>query len=203
MEMRIKGYWVKELRQERAWCQQHLADASGISLRTVQRIEKAGQASPESTKALAATFGVGANELLEVVASTRGRQRSYRLAIGIPAIAGLLASLAFLTTTATAEPVMLGVSISDGVKQLADVQLLTESGEAASVLLDNGWEVSLVPSITPEGQVRIAAKVYEPTETGTLSLVSSPVLITDYRRAAGVRYAGDNGAKLNFAVTPK
>ncbi|GAB4194791.1 MAG: hypothetical protein Tsb002_26680 [Wenzhouxiangellaceae bacterium] len=201
MQMRVKGYLAKDLREQRAWSQQHLADAAGISLRTVQRIEKAGQASPESTKALASTLGVRADELLEVAAGVRAKQRRRQMAIGIPALAGLLVSLTFLATTATAEPVMLDVSFSDGTKQLADVQLLTEPGEEASVILDNGWQVSLAPTLTTKGQVRISAKIHEPTDAGTLMLVSAPMLITDHRVPAVVEYTGDNGANLHFTVT--
>ncbi|MEX1033107.1 MAG: helix-turn-helix transcriptional regulator [Cellvibrionaceae bacterium] len=202
MEMKVRDSLIKKLRLERAWSQQHLADAADISLRTVQRIEKTGQASPESAKALAAAFGVKANELVQTVPSQPGRKPHKWLTIGIPTIMGFLASLVFLTH-ATAEPMMLGVLFSDGDQQLADVQLLTDLGDAAEVILDNGWKVSLIPTLTPEGEVRIAAKVYEPTGAGSFSLVSSPVLITDYRKAAGVSYKGENGASLDFAVTPK
>jgi DNA-binding XRE family transcriptional regulator len=203
MEMRIRARAIKKLRQERAWSQQHLADASGISLRTVQRIEKTGQASPESIKALAASFGINASELVEAPSGLSHGRRRKGLAIGIPVIAGVVASWVFVATIATAEPVMLGVSFSSDGEQLADVQLLTDSGQPAEVILDNGWKVSLAPTITPEGQVRIEAKIYEQAETGDWSLVSSPVLITDYRKAAGVRYEGENRGKLDFAVTPE
>jgi transcriptional regulator with XRE-family HTH domain len=50
---------VKRLRVERAWSQEQLAEISGLSLRTIQRIEKRGKASMESKKALASVFEVG------------------------------------------------------------------------------------------------------------------------------------------------
>ncbi len=49
---------IRRWREERCWSQEHLADAAGIGLRTVQRIENGGQASRESVMALAAAFGV-------------------------------------------------------------------------------------------------------------------------------------------------
>lgn len=50
--MRIDGQKVKEERAARGWSQQHLADAADLSLRTVQRVENLGAASPETMLAL-------------------------------------------------------------------------------------------------------------------------------------------------------
>lgn len=49
---------IQKLRLRRGWSQQQLADASGLSVRTVQRIEAGHPASTESLKALAAVFEV-------------------------------------------------------------------------------------------------------------------------------------------------
>ena len=47
---------MKALRQERDWSQEQLADFSGLSLRTIQRIEGTNKAGYESLRALAAAF---------------------------------------------------------------------------------------------------------------------------------------------------
>lgn len=49
---------VQKLRLKHGWSQQQLADASGLSVRTVQRIEAGEPASTESLKSLAAVFEV-------------------------------------------------------------------------------------------------------------------------------------------------
>ena len=49
---------VKELRQERSWSQEQLADISGLSLRTVQRIEASNKAGHESRRCLALAFEI-------------------------------------------------------------------------------------------------------------------------------------------------
>ena len=49
---------VKELRTAKAWTQAQLAEFSGLSLRTIQRIEKGHVATAESAKCLAAVFQV-------------------------------------------------------------------------------------------------------------------------------------------------
>lgn len=49
---------IQKLRLQRGWSQQQLADLSGLSVRTVQRIEQGQVASTESLKSLAAVFEI-------------------------------------------------------------------------------------------------------------------------------------------------
>lgn len=49
---------VQKLRLKRGWSQQQLAEASGLSVRTVQRIEAGDTPSTETLKSLAAVFEV-------------------------------------------------------------------------------------------------------------------------------------------------
>jgi transcriptional regulator with XRE-family HTH domain len=49
---------VRELREGRCWSQAHLADAAGLNVRTVQRIEAGEPCSFETMMALAAALGV-------------------------------------------------------------------------------------------------------------------------------------------------
>ncbi|MEO9150428.1 MAG: helix-turn-helix domain-containing protein [Burkholderiaceae bacterium] len=64
---------VQKLRLQRGWSQQQLAELSGLSARTVQRIERGQNATAESLKILAAVFEVDFQELrtaLEVPVAT-------------------------------------------------------------------------------------------------------------------------------------
>ena len=54
---------IKKLRAIKCWSQDELASACGLSIRTIQRVEKNGTASLETTKALASVFVVTPNEL--------------------------------------------------------------------------------------------------------------------------------------------
>ena len=47
---------IKKMRLERHWSQDQLAEMSGLSIRTVQRIENGENAGLESLKSLAAVF---------------------------------------------------------------------------------------------------------------------------------------------------
>lgn len=44
MEMKVRSAFIIAERERRAWSQQHLADAAGLALRTIQRIESGGSA---------------------------------------------------------------------------------------------------------------------------------------------------------------
>ncbi len=58
---------IQKLRLQRGWSQQQLADFSGLSVRTVQRIESGQKATAESLKSLAAVFEVEFQELRAAV----------------------------------------------------------------------------------------------------------------------------------------
>jgi transcriptional regulator with XRE-family HTH domain len=95
----INAALVKELRKQRSWSQDQLAEIAGISLRTVQRVEKEGTSSLESRKALAVAFEMDAADLeldlsaIEQVASNRrGTRYGY-----IGAATGLVASYVGIT----------------------------------------------------------------------------------------------------------
>lgn len=47
---------IKQMRLDRHWSQDQLAEMSGLSIRTIQRIENGGNAGLESLKSLAAVF---------------------------------------------------------------------------------------------------------------------------------------------------
>ncbi|WP_064609879.1 2TM domain-containing protein [Photobacterium sp. J15] len=57
---------LRKLRLSKAWSQEQLAEMTGLSVRTIQRIERGQKASFDSLKSLAAVFDVHVNELQEV-----------------------------------------------------------------------------------------------------------------------------------------
>ena len=63
--MKIASATVRRLRTDRGWSQEQLAIASGLSLRTIQRVEAEGAASMATRVSLAATFNVPLAELAE------------------------------------------------------------------------------------------------------------------------------------------
>ena len=77
MELMIDAALVKQLRRDKSWTQEQLAEVSGVSLRTIQRIEKQGVCSLESRQALASVFEISASEL-QVDEEEKKRNRFYR-----------------------------------------------------------------------------------------------------------------------------
>jgi len=62
--MDVNAAYIKEQRTAKNWTQQHLADACGVSLRTVQRVERYGNASNETVSALASVFEIQAADII-------------------------------------------------------------------------------------------------------------------------------------------
>ena len=61
--MKVDVDLILGIRRGKAWSQDELAAASGLHLRTIQRIEKEGTASLRSVKALASAFSVDIRDL--------------------------------------------------------------------------------------------------------------------------------------------
>lgn len=61
---------IQKLRLQRGWSQEQLAEVSGLSVRTVQRLERGQTGSLESLKALAAVFEIDLNRLQEPAMDT-------------------------------------------------------------------------------------------------------------------------------------
>lgn len=64
--MQLNPNTIKSLRGQLDWTQQQLADACDVSLRTIQRVEKEGAASKETTMALCAVLEVRQGELIRL-----------------------------------------------------------------------------------------------------------------------------------------
>jgi transcriptional regulator with XRE-family HTH domain len=62
--MEVNARKIKVLRTSNGWTQQHLADACAISLRTVQRVERYGNASRETVASLASVFEMNQTALI-------------------------------------------------------------------------------------------------------------------------------------------
>jgi transcriptional regulator with XRE-family HTH domain len=61
--MKINADLVTQLRKKRSWSQDELSIASGLNLRTIQRIEKYALASLQSKKAVAAALDIDIRNL--------------------------------------------------------------------------------------------------------------------------------------------
>ena len=100
MEVRVDSSRIRSEREHRGWSQGHLASVAGLSLRTIQRIEKTGFASFESVTALAAVYSVEVADLRASESALSG-ERAIRLSLELPirvalaVVSGVLCALAF------------------------------------------------------------------------------------------------------------
>src|SRR5262245_9750225 len=141
MDMKIDSSYIKAQRARRAWSQEHLAEVTGLGLRTIQRIEKTGAASYESARSLAAVFEMDVAELRvapPVVVEPKRVSLSMRQVLGV--VGALVTGGALLVTTSTfaADKVLMDLSVAVDSKTDEDQSLATK------VVVDDG---ALVPEV--------------------------------------------------------
>jgi transcriptional regulator with XRE-family HTH domain len=84
MEVRVDSDRIRAERENRGWSQGHLASVAGLSLRTIQRIEKTGSASFESVTALASVLAVDVADLRANESAPPPRATAIRLSLELP-----------------------------------------------------------------------------------------------------------------------
>lgn len=71
MPIRVDRARLKSERLNRGWSQDHLAEASGVSARTIQRLERGGAGAPASLMALAAAMSLPMSALIAPASPVR------------------------------------------------------------------------------------------------------------------------------------
>jgi len=77
-QMKIDADTVRTVREAKSWSPEHLASASGLSARTVQRVEAVGLGSAETRLALAAALGVPVSRLIPLADAAQVVSREHR-----------------------------------------------------------------------------------------------------------------------------
>jgi transcriptional regulator with XRE-family HTH domain len=70
---------VKKLRTNKNWSQEQLASFSGLSIRTIQRVESGQSASIETLKALASVFEVDISKLTEEITMIDKKSENWKI----------------------------------------------------------------------------------------------------------------------------
>ena len=65
--MFLNQHKIRDIRVQNTWTQQQLADLCNVSIRTIQRVERDGIASMETTMALAAAFNTPKKSLMVTI----------------------------------------------------------------------------------------------------------------------------------------
>lgn len=205
MDMRVDSKLIRAERERRAWSQEQLARVSGLGLRTIQRIEKTGAASFESAKALAAVFSLDVADVRVAPALPAPRQRAgspVRPLLGAAAVLLSTGGALLATKPGFAEQVRLDVAVAVNEDQRLDnARLVTDAGSAGEVSVDELVRLLIVPTIEPDGAVRLSTQVFELQENDWV-LVDEPKLVTPDGAAAEIRLALQTGNAFRFIVTP-
>lgn len=209
MTTRIDSGRLQLERKRRAWTQQHLADVSGLGIRTIQRIEKNETASPESVQAIASCFELDASELL--ILSSTGQATSRWDRVHWPAlILAVVLSLAILSLAtmrlATAREVTLKLEAvvsteNDRYEHVGEMTL--EDGEESAFQMNGVFRVLIAPTILENSQVLIALKIFA-YEDGRFVLIQEPSLKTMAGREAkfSLGLKEGLGSEMQISVLP-
>jgi transcriptional regulator with XRE-family HTH domain len=209
MDMKIDSSYIKAQRARRAWSQEHLAEVTGLGLRTIQRIEKTGAASYESARALAAVFEMDVAELRvapPVVVEPRRVNLSLRQVLGV--VGALVTGGALLVTTSTfaADKVLMDLSVAVDSKTDEDQSLATK------VVVDDGTLVpevndlklgdlrfSIVPRVQAGDRILLEVSIYERRGDEEF-VVSEPRLIALSGESASVVF-DDDARTVRLGIT--
>ena len=184
MEMQVNIDEIKTQRSNRAWSQTQLAEVSGLSLRTIQRIEKTGVASLESVKSLASVFEIDIKDIQKCLNKPAYSLKSKFVTL-FGAVGLILSGLIMLP--ATAQSIMVDLALIENNIELASVQLLNEENSESEMKIPGAVKITLTSSKESDGTVLISTKIYDLSD-GEEVLISSPSVKTKHKETAEVRF---------------
>jgi transcriptional regulator with XRE-family HTH domain len=203
MEMKIDGQAVRIQRAKRAWSQEHLAGAAGLSLRTVQRIESKGIASNDSVRALAAVFNCSVESLCTVPHRVSHRYPLWSIRIGAAFSGGAFAGF-LLASATTASALDFTVQTFLNGKPLAVSREQTEESFTIPLIdstLQERARVKIVANELKDGRVRLDLVLYD-CKASQCVVSGHPAMITNPGAPARVEWTMDGGDVAAYVVTP-
>jgi transcriptional regulator with XRE-family HTH domain len=199
--MQIDSMRIRAEREQRAWSQEHLAEAAGLALRTVQRVENGGAASYETARALAAVLGIEVAALRPPLIAQRRATNRRAWYLGAAASTALAVALGFFARDAIAAQVMLDVGVSIGGAEASQSQLTTSEGEGAEIRLEGQLRVILQPSINADGSVALAIQILEFTGEDFVLAATPKIFVADNDRAE-IQVTSPLGRVIRLAIRP-
>ncbi len=202
--MHVNSERIKLERKKKAWSQEHLAEASGLGLRTIQRIETSNSASFESVKSISATLGIALSEIIvdrSQVTLLRKMDVGRRTVVGVFCTALLGLGAIVFGTQSFADQIMLDIGITLNDESEEEGSLLTKDGKDAEMRMDEIVRFVVVPTIQEDGRVLLTTKVYE-YQNGDYVLIGEPKLLIKNNNEAEIRMTMNSGDQVRFQVTP-
>jgi transcriptional regulator with XRE-family HTH domain len=201
MDMKINKETLRREREQRAWTQSHLAEVADLSMRTVQRIERTGDASMESASALAAALNLELAVLMQppVVADQpfHAKPLRYKLWGAIGLLGSTIVALGWWSN-AMAEQVMISLSIETAENTYSNMMLLNDVGEESEMKLDDRFRMLFSTSRTGE-DLLVSARIYH-LVNGESQLISSPAMLVKDQAPASMKIGIADGQELNLQL---
>ncbi len=216
MDMKVDSSYIKRERERRAWSQEHLAEVTGLGLRTIQRIEKTGAASFESARSLAAVFCVDVATLRIEDARPAARRLDVRSRPFLGALAAVATggALVYATQSFADDRVLMDVSMvierpvtsSTGVageeRGEWKTQFIVDDGTLEPNVNDlrlKEFRFSIVPHVQDGGRILLEIGVFE--QHGNEEIVlGRPRLIALNGEEAGFVIHTDDGRSLRLGI---
>lgn len=199
MDMRIDTNKLTRLRGQRAWSQQYLADVAGVSLRTVQRIEKTGVASGESVRALASAFDVKAAELMVPLRVNRWMRKIATLGAALTGMLFVAVAVAF--SLKGEETVLLAVNAQRNHQDFADVQFTGVLDTPSDYFLNDSFKLSVLPEPTSKGSVLLKTQFSSRQPGGRFVVIAEPGVLANYDQPVAVSFTDDQNNQYGFQIT--
>jgi len=204
MDMRVDAGVIRSERTGRAWSQEHLANAAGLGLRTVQRIESTGIGSNESVVALGSGFSIPVSSITIDATTPRTRfwsgSRRKLGAAGAVALAILISVLAFRTSFADQILLDIGFSLNDDTR-VVETRMVFDAGKGEELEPDGFGRFVITPSITEEGFILIELQIYE-YDGSDYVMTREPRVLTKYGTTAEVAFGTGEGEVIRVKLTP-
>jgi len=202
VDMQIKTALVRAERERRAWSQDQLAGAAGVSLRTIQRVETSGMASGETVQALAAVFECEAQSLKKPSLTNSRFPFWLRTCAAGAALAVLVLSVVLVGSWANAGEIALDVVMGSSEQQPKVFKLITEEGQQTEARVDRQLRVVLVPTAEQNDRIMIAAEVYAFNGVD-YKLLSKPRVLTRDGLNARIQVKADDGKVIEISIRPQ
>ncbi len=200
MDMKINKDRLRREREQRAWTQSHLAEIADLSMRTVQRIERTGDASMESASALAAALNLELAVLLEAppgadncVAPKSCRYQWFAAA----GVLGVVITLGWWST-ASADPVKISLLINaeKGASSRGAMEFTSTPGEQKQIEFAQQFRLQVSTAHKAQGLL-IATQVYDYIN-GDYRLVSSPAILVGDNQLSAIQISTQSSGHLEL-----
>ena len=212
MDMKIDSAKVRIERDKRAWSQEQLADVAGIGVRTVQRIETSGNASPETVKALAVALNLTLDQLIQIPTSESKFKINFKkIGTGLCLAAVVLAVVILVLRPYQREFFVLSYGIDIDKNLFAD-QILIDAEIPREITINKMLRVVITASIENaeayeyienyEDRVLLQIEVFKPEGEEFIPWAKPRILTADDHEAR-IQLRGDNETSINIKLTPK